>query len=136
VDDSVDVTTNMSIVLKHWGYDARAANHVDAALELARAHRPHVVILDVALDTHWNGFGLADEFRSLPGAEEAYMVCMSNFCTREDRERSLKSGFSYHFAKGGDLLVLKRLLEAYALVLLRRALKPAEATQERRIEPS
>ena len=73
VDNSPDMTTSMSCLLQLWGHDVRVAHEGAAALEIARAYQPHVVMLDSALETRWDGCEVANQFRALPELDN---VCL------------------------------------------------------------
>jgi len=49
VDDDVSVTDTFSRMLRLEGYEVWAALSADEGLNLARAHGPHVVILDLRM---------------------------------------------------------------------------------------
>jgi two-component system CheB/CheR fusion protein len=112
VDDCRDTTDSQAVLLKLWGHDARVAHDGPAALELARAYRPHVVLLDVALGTGMDGYAVARRLRALPHLEAALLVCMTGFGTTSDRRRYREAGFDHHLTKPADPEDLQRILAA------------------------
>jgi DNA-binding response OmpR family regulator len=56
-DRDPDAADSLRILVSLWGHDVRTAASADEALTVARAHRPHVALLDP-------GFGLARLLRS------------------------------------------------------------------------
>ncbi len=111
VDDCPDTTASLSWLLESWGHDVRVAHEGHAALEEARAYRPHVVLLDIGLPG-MNGYDVAGRLRALPGLEQVSLICLSGYAAQEDRRRSQEAGFDRHFAKPADPEGLQRLLAA------------------------
>src|SRR5688572_1211444 len=95
VDDCPDTTASFSYLLKDWGHDVQVARDGPAALENARTFRPHVVLLDIALRSKWDGYDVARQLRALPGLERLTLICLSGYATAGDRRRSQQAGFDH-----------------------------------------
>ena len=59
VDDDLDVINIVSTILKHEGYEVKYTHGKNEGLELARTWNPDLMILDVMMSTHYEGFELA-----------------------------------------------------------------------------
>lgn len=65
VEDDVDVTESLKLVLEHHGFSVRATGEGEQAIEMALEFRPDVVLLDLKLPA-MSGFLVAAKFRYLP----------------------------------------------------------------------
>jgi CheY-like chemotaxis protein len=61
VDDDMDVITIIQTILKQEGYQVNYANDKTAGIKLIREIKPDMVILDVMMNTIYEGFELAKE---------------------------------------------------------------------------
>lgn len=64
VDDDIDVITIAETILKHEGYQVITASNKEEALEKARSEKPDLAVLDVMMNTQFEGFELADMLKS------------------------------------------------------------------------
>jgi CheY-like chemotaxis protein len=110
VDDDHDTADSTRFILNHMGYPVLAAYDASAALKLARASSPQVVLLDIEMPGG-NGLELAQELRRLPGMEDALLICISGLGTAEDRRLSREAGCAHHLLKPVDWVELLELLE-------------------------
>lgn len=69
VDDDVGVTDVFSRALRLEGYEVWAAQSADEALNLARLHRPHAIILDLRMPLT-SGVDLLRSIRAIPGLSQ------------------------------------------------------------------
>ena len=58
-----------------------------------------------------NGYQLAREIRALPGYDTVPMIAVTGYSMFDDRERSLKAGFSAHLTKPIEPRALLDLIE-------------------------
>src|SRR5439155_19482332 len=65
VDDNHDAADSTCYILSHMGYPAHVAYDAARAVQLARAHGPRAVPLDLAMPVA-NGLELAQYLRRLP----------------------------------------------------------------------
>lgn len=66
VDDDVDLTDSLKVILERAGYGAMtAANRVEG-MERIRTERPDLVILDVMMETWQDGFDMSRELKADP----------------------------------------------------------------------
>jgi len=106
VDDSVDTTRMMKLLLKQEGYEVRTACDGPEAIEAAKSHLPDIVLLDVTLRT-MGGVEVAMELRTTEGLEEALIVAVTGH-GQDDLPKP--SPFDHHLMKPVDQDRLLRLL--------------------------
>jgi CheY-like chemotaxis protein len=99
VDDNVDGANSLALLLKLTGHRAQVAYDGPAALEIARAFQPEVVLLDIGLPLGMDGYEVARQLRGLPGLERAFLVALTGYGQAEDRQRSHAAGLQAHCVK-------------------------------------
>ena len=110
VDDVADVTEMLEFLLTGEGYEVTTASSALMALGAAKSERFDVVISDIGMP-EMDGYDLAAALRGLPEYESVPLVALTGFAVFDDRERSLRSGFSAHLTKPIEPSVLLDLLE-------------------------
>ena len=108
VDDREDTTASLGELLKLWGNEVRMANNGAAALDVARAWRPEVVLLDIGMPG-MDGHEVARRLRAEHG-EKMLLVALTGYAQEHDRQRTRDAGFNHHLSKPIDLAVLRELL--------------------------
>jgi CheY-like chemotaxis protein len=109
VDDSRDSAESLALLVRFWGHEAVVAYDGPAALEAARAGRPDVVLLDIAMPG-MDGCQLARHLRQMAGMEEALLVAVTGHGSEADVQRCQEAGIDCHFTKPVDPEELKQLL--------------------------
>lgn len=66
VDDDMDIINPIRIMLEGQGYEVIFANDKEEAFEKAVAEKPDLAILDVMMNTQYEGFELARELKKSP----------------------------------------------------------------------
>lgn len=115
VDDNVDSAESLGMLLEMKGHDVRVAHGGEAALTVARAYRPEVVLLDIGLPDV-DGYEVATRLRREPGLERMLLIAMTGYGQEEDRRRSHIAGFDEHLVKPVDFNSLQVLLSSGAVV--------------------
>lgn len=64
VDDDVDVITVVKTILEKDGFEVISANDKVEGMKMLKKEKPDLVILDVMMSTHYEGFELAYEINS------------------------------------------------------------------------
>jgi signal transduction histidine kinase/DNA-binding response OmpR family regulator len=109
VDDNVDVTESTGMLLRQIGLDVRLAHDGPAALAVAGAFKPHVVLLDIGLPG-MDGYEVARRLRQQFGSGTPLLVALSGYGQEEDRQRSHEAGFDHHLVKPATLIELTAIL--------------------------
>jgi two-component system cell cycle response regulator DivK len=96
-----DNPRNLKLVrdlLDYAGYRTLEATTAEDGIELARAHRPDLVLMDVQLPG-MDGVEALARLRADACAHEVPVVAVTAFAMKEDRERFLAAGFDAYIAK-------------------------------------
>ena len=111
VDDNVDITDCLTMLLEDVGHEVRVAYDGDAAVEAALAFRPRVVLLDIGLPKR-NGYDVARAIRLGDRALQPLLIAISGYGREEDLRKSAEAGFDHHLVKPVDFDALLKLLSA------------------------
>jgi len=89
IDDDRDVIDSYRAILNSAGYDVEFAFDGKTGLELARANRPDLVILDVMMSHPKEGFGVAHQLRLEDGLREVPILMLTAIASEFgfDKER-------------------------------------------------
>lgn len=110
VDDCAQSARCLAEILNLWGHETRLAYDGVEALDLARAYRPEVILLDITLP-RLDGFGVARALRDDPRFLATIVIAMTGHGSEEDRSRAAEAGFDRHLLKPVDLDALEDLLD-------------------------
>jgi CheY-like chemotaxis protein len=112
VEDSRDAADSLAVLLKLDGHAVQAVPDGPAALRMAEAGPPDVVLLDIGLPG-MDGWEVARRLREQPAVPRPLLVAVTGYGQAEDRLRSEALGV-LHFVKPVDPAMLRDLLRAYA----------------------
>jgi two-component system cell cycle response regulator DivK len=96
-----DNPRNLKLVrdlLDYAGYRTLEATTAEDGIELARANRPDLVLMDVQLPG-MDGVEALARLRANAGARDVPVVAVTAFAMTEDRERFLAAGFDAYIEK-------------------------------------
>ena len=96
-DDNPDTAAGLTRLLRASGYRVTTTGDGPAALELARAERPDVILMDIGLPG-MDGYQVAEQLRK-EGREDAVLIAISGYGQEQDRRRSREAGFDHHLVK-------------------------------------
>ena len=111
VDDNVDATRALALLLGHAGFVVVTAHDGGEALARAEEALPDIVLLDLGLPVV-DGYRVAETLRAKPGGETLLLVAISGYGQPEDRQRSQAVGFDHHLVKPIDCAVLLALMRS------------------------
>jgi CheY-like chemotaxis protein len=109
VDDYPDTAETMAMLLRLWGHDVRVAHDGPAALTVADAYRPEVVVLDIGLPG-MDGFEVARRLRQRRELGDVLLMGLSGHTREADRRLALEAGCDVYLVKPVEPEVLRRLL--------------------------
>ena len=66
IDDDPDIRAAMKTTLESQGYAVATADNRASGMDAARAEKPDLIILDVMMETHQDGFEMARELKKDP----------------------------------------------------------------------
>jgi CheY-like chemotaxis protein len=112
VEDHADSARTLARLVRLHGHRVEVAADGEEGLRAAGEFTPDVALLDIGLPK-MSGWELAERLRQLLPARPL-LVAVTGYGTDQDRERSRRAGFDYHFTKPIDPAVLTGLLRAEA----------------------
>ncbi|HSK10669.1 MAG TPA: ATP-binding protein, partial [Vicinamibacterales bacterium] len=110
VDDNADAAELLAMLLRREGHDVLVALDGLAALDLARAHPPDTILLDLGMPA-MDGFELGRRVRGEPALAQTMLVALTGYGGDDDRERTRAAGFDHHLVKPVDMDVLCKVLQ-------------------------
>ena len=109
VEDVHDSADSLALLLRLWGYDSTVAYDGLGALDMALAHSPDVVLLDIGLPG-MDGCEAARQLRQLPGMDKVLLLALTGYGHEADIQRCKEAGIDGHFLKPVDPAVLQQVL--------------------------
>jgi CheY-like chemotaxis protein len=111
VDNHTDSLEFLKLTLELHGAQVYAAVSVEEAMRMFSAHRPRILISDLAL-AHGNGIGLLTAIRSQD--PEIASIALTGISDEKVREQALAAGFDRYLVKPVDDHVLIRTVSELA----------------------
>lgn len=101
VEDNEQNRVLMRQILTHHGYEVLEALDGLTGLEMARAHMPDLILLDIQMPV-MNGFAVIRELRNNPEFRKIKVIAVTSFAMKGDREKALQAGFDEYVTKPID----------------------------------
>lgn len=103
VDDSIDTTHSLALLLSTAGHQVRTAHDGPGALAALAAAPADVVLMDIGLPGI-DGYEVARRIRrqSGSGSDRAVLVAMTGYGQERDRQLARDAGFDHHLVKPAD----------------------------------
>lgn len=101
VEDNEQNRILMRQILTYHGYDVLEATDGLTGLEMARAHTPALILLDIQMPV-MNGFMVIRELRNNPELRKIKAIAVTSFAMKGDREKALQAGFDEYVTKPID----------------------------------
>jgi len=95
--------------LETSGHEVEVAYSAQKALEMAVAHQPDIVLLDIGLPD-MDGYEVAKHLRQTPELKEMRLIAVTGYGQLSDRQRSQEAGFDEHVVKPVEWRKLEELL--------------------------
>ncbi len=108
-DDNVDAGDTLGCFLETLGVRVKVVRDGEAAVEVASAEMPDVVILDLGMPK-LDGWSACRQIRELPGGANARVIALSGWGAADVRNKSAQAGFDAHWTKPADATSLLRVL--------------------------
>jgi len=96
-----DNPRNLKLVrdlLDYAGYRTLGASSAEEGIDLARSHRPQLVLMDIQLPG-MDGVEALGRLRAEPACAAVPVVAVTAFAMKDDRERFLAAGFDAYIEK-------------------------------------
>lgn len=98
IDDRRDASYPLKRILEHMGHEVHIATNGSQGIELARQHKPDVVLCDIGLPGI-SGIEVARELRIYPETNDTFLVAITGYSAEEMREESQHAGFDAFLTK-------------------------------------
>ncbi len=128
VDDNRDAADSLSLLVKLWGDDARAAYDGVQALEMALVQQPDVVLLDLTMPK-MDGCQVVRRLRQQTAFADTLLIAITGWADQAHQLLCNEAGFDHYLVKPIDLVHLEILL-LRARRRLTWSAKESEQTQE------
>lgn len=110
VEDNLDSVHSMATLIKLMGHDVRFAINGFAALSVARAFRPQIVLLDISLPD-FSGEEIARQLKFEPGLEGVRIIAITGLPNADELQEKMRSaGCEEFYKKPIDPVTLEALL--------------------------
>jgi PAS domain S-box-containing protein len=114
IEDNRDAREMFRMMLELAGHEVLEAEDGLTGLELLKATRPDVAVIDVGLPG-LNGYEIARRFREEAHTEGVILVALTGYGTPEAVERSRQAGFDHHLIKPVNAEALQEIMRGAAL---------------------
>lgn len=122
VDDNVDSSRTLAMLLELSGHTVDVVHSGAAALERVAKVRPDCMLLDIGMPD-MNGYEVARRLRAERQFEGMHLVALTGYGREYDRRQAEAAGIDHYLIKPVDYEKLQQLLDAFALP--RAAPRPA-----------
>ena len=110
IEDNEQNRILMRQILVRKGYDLLEAKDGLTVIEMARAHMPALILLDIQMPV-MNGFMVLRELRNNAELRKITVIAVSSFAMKGDREKALEAGFDEYVTKPIDTRIFPELLK-------------------------
>jgi CheY-like chemotaxis protein len=101
IEDNEQNRILMRQILARQGYDLLEARDGLTGIEMARAHLPALILLDIQMPV-MNGFMVIRELRNDAELRKIKVIAVTSFAMKGDREKALQAGFDEYVTKPID----------------------------------
>jgi len=111
IEDNQDFRHGLRIMLESWGHRVEVAATGGGGLEIWRASRPDIILIDLGLPDI-DGYAVARAVRSAEGGDSVVLVTITGFGGAHDVSRSKAAGFDAHLTKPLNPQTLAHILQS------------------------
>jgi CheY-like chemotaxis protein len=101
-----------TFLLEARGHEVIHARLGRDGIELARKHRPALILLDIQLP-EMDGYAVASALRAIPGLAHVPIVAVTSYAMAGDREKALAAGCNGHLEKPIDPDTFGSVVESF-----------------------
>jgi two-component system cell cycle response regulator len=112
VDDVLHNLDLMTYLLRAFGHEVVSATNGRQALQLAKEHQPHLVVLDVQLPDV-DGYEVLARLRADPFLSQVPVLAVTAYAMVGDRDDALAAGFDGYLAKPIDPMTLADAIDVH-----------------------
>jgi CheY-like chemotaxis protein len=110
-DDEASIRVLVRVTLEGGGFEILEAADGEAAMAVARAEQPRLVLLDVMMP-RLDGLEVCRRLKGDPATKGIVVVLLTAMAQDTDRERGLSAGADDYLTKPFSPLALLKLVEA------------------------
>jgi signal transduction histidine kinase len=110
VDDNVDAANTLHELLDLDGFKVRTVYDGVAAVAMAEAFQPEVVVMDIGMPG-MDGYDAARLIRQQPGGAGMVLIAVTGWGQATDKKRASAAGFDHHLVKPVDYDLLMQCLQ-------------------------
>jgi len=110
IEDNEQNRILMRQILTRYGYDFLEAKDGLTGIEMARAHMPALILLDIQMPV-MNGFMVIRELRNDAELRKIKVIAVTSFAMKGDREKALQAGFDEYVTKPIDTRTFPALVK-------------------------
>lgn len=110
IDDDQDIRDTTAELLTLWGHFVITADSGPVGIEMIRAERPDVALVDIGMPS-MDGFEVAETVTRELSTEKPYLIAITGYGRKQDRERVFASGFDSHLVKPVSAETLEEALQ-------------------------
>jgi signal transduction histidine kinase len=111
-DDNRDAADSIGMLLQLDGHEVFVAHSGIQAIALGRQHAPDIVILDIGMPD-LSGYDVARLARNEAWGKDAYLLALTGWGQRDDKELARAAGFDQHLTKPVAPDVVSELIMAF-----------------------
>jgi DNA-binding response OmpR family regulator len=89
IEDDVDLQRIYAEELTSQGYEVITAFMGTEGFELAKYHKPDLILLDLMLPGHLSGFDFINKFKNEPSLVSTHLIVLSNLDSEADKVRAM-----------------------------------------------
>jgi CheY-like chemotaxis protein len=108
-DDNTDAAQSLAGILRSQGHETYIAANGRQAVELAEAHRPQIIFMDLGMPL-LDGLQATRQIRAQPWGKSLFIAALTGWGQPGDRTRSREAGMDMHLVKPIDLAVITKIL--------------------------
>ena len=110
IEDNEQNRILMRQILPRHGYDLLEAKDGLTGIEMARAHMPALILLDIQMPV-MNGFMVIRELQNDVELRKIKVIAVTSFAMKGDREKALQAGFDEYVTKPIDTRTFPELVK-------------------------
>lgn len=110
IDDNVDATDSLSLLLEFSGHTTDKAYDGVSGIKTAEEFKPEIILLDIGLPDI-NGYEVAKKIRQSPWGKSMYLIATTGWGQDKDKQLAIDAGFDKHLTKPINFQELNSLLQ-------------------------
>ena len=99
VDDQMEVRELVEVTLRNEDYTILKAGSGEEAIEITRAEKPDLVIMDVMMPGKYNGLEATKILKNDPDTKDCKIIILTSKGQKTDVEEGFKAGANEYFIK-------------------------------------